>query len=299
MQNNILIVGFGSIGSRHVKILSNKISNKNLFILTKKKIKKFNTINNLKEAIDINPKFIIISNPTNVHLEYLKFFEKNFKNKYILVEKPLFNKFTKAKFVNNKILVAYNLRQHSIVNYLKDKISNKNLFNITIKCKSYLPNWRKGNYEKYYSSNKHLGGGVLLDLSHEFDYLSYIFGKFRITHSVIKKISKLKIDCEDYAYIYGKLVNGIFFSIELNYFSRFSERNIILDYKDYSIDADLIKNKISYSGLKNKIINFPINEIDNTYTRQIHKFLNKEFNNFCSYESGLNINLIIDKIKKL
>ena len=43
-------------------------------------------------------------------------------------------------------------------------------------CHSYLPQWRKKNYKKSYSSNAKLGGGVSLDLSHEIDYIQWIFG---------------------------------------------------------------------------------------------------------------------------
>ena len=49
-----------------------------------------------------------------------------------------------------------------------------------VNCYSYLPNWRKNI--PYYLSNSadKKGGGVLLELSHEIDYLTWIFGDFEI-----------------------------------------------------------------------------------------------------------------------
>ena len=76
---------------------------------------------------------------------------------------------------NNKIFVGYNLRFHPIIQYLKKKIKNLNTFYIRAECYSYLPNWRSQKYTKVYSSSKKLGGGVANDLSHEIDFLSWIW----------------------------------------------------------------------------------------------------------------------------
>ena len=51
-------------------------------IVKKKKFKK-------DEIIKINPDFIIISTPTNLHLKNLIFFNSIFNNKIILIEKNL------------------------------------------------------------------------------------------------------------------------------------------------------------------------------------------------------------------
>ena len=64
----------------------------------------------------------------------------------------------------------------------------------TVLCGSYLPSWRKNIiYNKSYSSDKKKGGGVLLDLSHEIDYITWILGSFTKNILSIKNflISKL------------------------------------------------------------------------------------------------------------
>ena len=38
----------------------------------------------------------------------------------------------------------------------------------------------KSNYLKSYSASKSKGGGVLLDLSHEIDYINWLFGSFDV-----------------------------------------------------------------------------------------------------------------------
>ena len=82
--------------------------------------------------------------------------------------------------------------------YRINKIKNKKIYFVNAECSSYLPSWRKNvNYENSSSASKEKGGGVLLDLSHELDYLNSIFGISKI-HSVFnKKISGLKINTDD------------------------------------------------------------------------------------------------------
>ena len=84
-NKSILISGYGSIGRKHANILSKIFKKKNITILTKQKIKSFTTIHKLKELIKIKPNYIVISNPTGDHINKLKFIEKNYTNKIILV----------------------------------------------------------------------------------------------------------------------------------------------------------------------------------------------------------------------
>jgi CMP-N,N'-diacetyllegionaminic acid synthase len=117
-----------------------------------------------------------------------------FSNKIILVEKPLFHKYKNISLKKNKIFVNYNLRFNPVISFLR-KIKNKNSFySANLSCSSYLPDWRKNrNYIQTYSAKKVMGGGVLLDLSHEIDYIQSIFGKINnIEYAKILKISDLK-----------------------------------------------------------------------------------------------------------
>ena len=111
MNKSVLISGYGSIGRRHAKILSRLVKKKNITILTNQKLSNFRTIKTLKALNEVDPYYIVICNPTSDHLNKIRFIEKNCKNKFVLVEKPLFSKPDRINIKKNKYFVGYNLRQ--------------------------------------------------------------------------------------------------------------------------------------------------------------------------------------------
>lgn len=295
MKLKVLIVGLGSAGKRHATILKNKFKISNIYFLTKKR-NQSNSIKSNLEIKKINPDYIIIANPTSEHFKVLKFLEKNFSGKIILVEKPLYEKFRNLNIRKNKVFVAYQLRFHPVILKLKELSKSQKLFNINVIANSYLPDWRKTNYRYSYSSKKKQGGGVLLDLSHELDYINWIFPNIKFNFFLNKKISMLDINSDDIAIINGSLNKKLFCQINLNYFSMIPKRLIFLDGKNISFYGDLINN--FYRLNINKKIKRKKIKISKFYlTYQLHKsILEKKYKNLCSYNDGLNLLKIMNKL---
>jgi predicted dehydrogenase len=301
MDKTALIVGYGSIGKRHAHILKRVIKIKKIFILTKQKCKQYNVITNLEQTKLLNPDYIVICSNTSDHLKHLLFFEKNFYGKVILVEKPLFSKFIDVKIKNNKVFVGYNLRYSPVIQKLRSIIKNQKIYSLNIQCSSHLPYWRTNrDYKKVYSAEKKLGGGVLLDMSHELDYIQWIFGKIdKIFYKKIAKISNLKINAEDSAVILGK-IKKINLLVNINFFSKINKREIIIDGNSINVKADLVKSTIEIYSLKenkSKIINYSRN-INLSYANLHSDLLSHKYSTCCSFEEGKNINYLIDRIKK-
>ena len=300
MSHKVLISGYGSMGRKHASILSRLVEKKNITILTNQKLSSFRTIKKIKSLNKINPSYIVISNPTSDHINKIKYIEQNCKNKLVLVEKPLFSKFNKIIIKKNKYFVGYNLRFNSIINFLKKKLKSKKIFNVNVFCGSYLPKWRNNiDYKQSSSAKKHLGGGVLLDLSHELDYIQWLFGKIKIEYCKSKKLSNLDIETDDFLNLAGKTNKGVSIQLTLNYFTNIPTRKILIDGKNISLHADLInKNVICYEKNKKKIYTFKNSKRDNEYRDQHIAVLKKKFSDkLCTLREGKQLVYLINKIR--
>jgi CMP-N,N'-diacetyllegionaminic acid synthase len=301
-RDSFLIFGFGSIGKKHYKLVKKLYHKKKIFIYSKRKILLKNVINCLSDIIKLNPTYIFICSNTKDHFRDLYFFEKNFKNKKILIEKPLFDRFYITSFKNNKIYVGYNLRFDPVIEFIKNKIKNKKIWSANLLCGSYLPEWRKNiKYQNSYSAMKKEGGGVVLDLSHEFDYAQFLFGKLIYNYSNIKKVSDLIIDSEDYCNFVGTTNKGVNLNIHLNYLSRIHYRRIFISGKNFSLIANILNKKVIYHENKKRFIkNFKEKKYNTSYVNQLKNFMSStKKKTICTYKEGLDTVKIAEKIKKI
>ena len=282
----VLIIGLGSVGLKHYNQLKSLNSIKRIKVLSKRPKKNFPFID--KKNIRIyDPDYIIISNLTSEHLKTLKEINKLFINKLILVEKPLFHKFYNFNSKRNKIFICYNMRFHPVIDYLKKHVSKKKFDYASISCSTNLKKWRTNI--KYYRSNtsKKTGGGALLELSHELDYLEYIFGNYEIKYSVKKKLTKLKIANDDFYHLIGTSEKLKYFDLKVSIFDNKEERLIKLSNENNFIEADILKNKIKFFDGK-KIYEKKFQKIDTL--KEIHKkIISKKFLNICNLKEGKKI----------
>ena len=158
--------------------------------------------------------------------------------------------------------------------------------------------WRKNiSYKNSYSSNQNKGGGVRLDLSHEFDSISWILGKLKLNYSYYNKISNLKIRSKDFLFFSGSSKKSKIVQITLNYFSKISKRYIILEGKNFSIYADLLKNFIKINlGSKSKIIKYSKDSLRNSYTIEHKKILTNQTKDLCEYKEAIELSKLFDQI---
>ena len=86
-----LVIGHGSIGSRHARIL--KELGCELGVLSKRQIEFTRVYHNLEEALNnLSPGYVIIANPTSEHHSSLCALKKAGFKGVVMVEKPLFSK---------------------------------------------------------------------------------------------------------------------------------------------------------------------------------------------------------------
>lgn len=192
---------------------------------------------------------IFITNPTQMHYDTLQKVKDNSNNFFI--EKPAFvmgnEDITKLQLSSGKkVYVACPLRYTNVIQYVKKNIDLAKVYSIRCISSSYLPEWRPGtDYRLSYSARKELGGGVAIDLIHEWDYLCYLFGFPDRIQMIQGKKSNLEINSEDIA-IYIAEYEEYFVELHLDYFGKKTIRKMELFCEDDTIEVDLIEQKIVY-----------------------------------------------------
>lgn len=277
----ICFVGIGSIAKRHIRNL-NAVCDKlgydvqiDAYRRNSGKVEGISTIYTQIDDIPNNYDVIFITNPTELHMDSLKQFHEKGKNFFI--EKPVVSlgQLEAAKTFQTRddsvYYVAAPLRYNAVIEWIKQNIDPKDVISIRSISSSYLPDWRPGqDYRETYSAHKDMGGGVSIDLIHEWDYLTYLFGWPEKVSSMIGRKSSLEIDSDDYAIYIAEFANMIA-ELHLDYFGRKTIREIELFTKDDTILGDIANNRITKLR-SNQVIDFH-EKRDDYQKREIEKFL--------------------------
>ena len=319
MQNNyILIIGKSLIALRHYKILKSKLSEKKFFFLGRNKQLFYfngNKFLNLKKKFNLDKicfYMIVICTTSDKHIFYLKKFYKN--TKHIFVEKPFSNnlkeaqnflKYYKTSRIKPKIQIGYNLRYLKSLKKFKLFVDNKKMGKIYyVNCyvgKS-LDQWRNGKLN--FAASKKNGGGALLELSHEIDYLKWIFGSLKLKTSYINPLKKFNYDIDQNVFAilssessgYKKIPINLTMDIINNIPERYCE--IICEKGNIKLDIKLNKLEI-LTKKNNNFINFNKKDLDQSYIDQLVFFINsKENNSVLNIKDSIKTLEIIKKIKK-
>lgn len=136
-----------------------------------------------------------------------------------------------------------------------------------------------------------------MDLSHEFDYVSWLAGPMVVDHVIYKKVSNLQIESKDLLHFSGKTQSGAYVQITLNYFTRDPIRQIIIDGEGISIQGDLIANTLTVT-LEGKTSKFSWTDLERNETyRDMHlAILKGDMSKICSYDQGLKTMGLIESI---
>lgn len=281
----VCFIGVGSIARRHIRNLIDLFCNKEESLEIdalrrpdseycdeiKYVTKVYNSYADLPNDYDV----IFITNPTEYHAQTLLNLQN--KSKHFFIEKPLVSLNTENlldNFVaktNSVYYVASPLRYHKVILYLKENIVLDDVLSIRVICSSYLPDWRPNiDYRKTYSAKSSLGGGVSIDLIHEWDYISFLFGLPSNIKMFKGRISELDIDSDDYS-IYIAKFNSMIAEIHLDYFGRVPIRKIEIFTKNDTVIGDIIKGTVSYLGA-DTIINLS-EDRDSFQKRELNHFM--------------------------
>lgn len=307
----VLIIGLGSIGQRHARALLALNVEQVAALRTNKGKKNIDSeLQNIlmfaskKEAFAWKPTHLIISNPTSLHLEFVK--EAIKKGIKFFVEKPISDNLNQINlnhdFTQVNGVVGYNLRFHGLFKFIKELIVNK-IYGEVITSKlhvgQYLPNWHP--YEDYriaYYAKKKLGGGALRTLSHEIDLMQFFFGNVESLFAKVKTDSKLEIDVDDVVNIIAKTEKCSQVAIHINFLDPNIKRLGQIYFTNGVVEYDFVQSKIiftSNNGIES-IIYSKKESLNFQYENQLQEFLFEEKPILaCSYSQGIAVIQIIEK----
>jgi len=215
MLQRILIVGLGSAGKRHLRLARELLPFSEIKILRYQEtgeIPEFSDgyVGTIEDAIEYAPQIAILANPSSFHIPIALELAKT--GTHILIEKPISSTtehvlelIETCKKYGCVLQVGYNLRYLASLQKFRELLHGGVIGNqLSFRCEvgQYLPTWRpETDYRQGVSAIKALGGGVLLELSHELDYLCWIFGEVDWVRSTLTRQSSLEINVEDSAHL--------------------------------------------------------------------------------------------------
>ncbi|HNL82977.1 MAG TPA: Gfo/Idh/MocA family oxidoreductase, partial [Chitinophagaceae bacterium] len=256
---NILLIGLGSIGKRHLKnILS--IGYKNVTVVSSKNslpepftaLPVFKTIADATQNIQFTTAVICV--PTAQHrAALLECLQAGIEHIYL--EKPVSNNFLGIEqilevYSNANIYVGFDMHYDIGLQKVKQLLDENKIGKIVsanAQVGQYLPDWRpQEDYTKGMSAKIDTGGGVMLDLVHEFDYLYWLFGEVDKIACFNKNSNSLNIETEDIAEVLLQFKSGVIGTIHLDYLQQKLVRNCLITGSKGTIQWDLTSSKVNW-----------------------------------------------------
>ena len=266
---NVCFVGVGSIAKRHIRNIKTVCNHGNMQVYIDV-VRRSGSMNDELSVSGVRSVFndipetgikydaVFITNPTVFHIDTLKKYHHIGKNFFI--EKPV-SMVSQIKMAEDMVYrdgtiyyVACPLRYSAVIQYIKNNIAINEVISIRSISSSYLPEWRAGtDYRNTYSACNDLGGGADIDLIHEWDYITYLFGIPDYVKCMYGKKSGLEINSRDFAIYIAEYKDKIA-ELHLDYFGRSTIREIMVLTKEDTIIGDLVKNQIVYLKKGKKIL---------------------------------------------
>lgn len=233
MTAPIVIAGTGSIGQRHLRNLvaiggpPPILYSSGLGMLPLPP--GFPVERRIDSALQHAPCAVIVANPTSHHLTTA--LEAARAGAHLLIEKPISHTLdglgtlrAEQQRHRLRILIGYQFRFHPMLRRVREWIAGGRIGRVVAAHAhggEYLPDRRPWeDYGASYSAREDLGGGVLLTLSHPFEYLAWLFGPVQRVSARIRAAPGLELRAEGMAQVLLEFESGAVASVHLDYVQR-------------------------------------------------------------------------------
>jgi predicted dehydrogenase len=260
MTLEVLFVGLGSIGQRHLRNLWAATEGRvEIFAVRRKRgvpvlrddmsvdedgdlARRYGIgeFGDLSEALERGPDLVFVTNPSNMHIPVAT--EAVRAGAHVFVEKPLSSDLEGIRELAElarrrgvQVMVGYQFRFHPGLQFIKSVLEKGRLGRIvgaSFTNGEYMPGWQPyGDYRDSYAARSDLGGGALVTQIHDFDMAYEFFGLPERLFSVGGHLSELEVDVEDSVTTlmsYGSGGQRLPVTIRLDYLQSPPDRSLVI-----------------------------------------------------------------------
>jgi predicted dehydrogenase len=229
----LLVAGAGSIGRRHIANLrACGVSDLVLYRqrpLSLEEAPELPVFTRLDDALATGPDAVVVATPTAHHIDVALAAAR--AGCHLLVEKPLSHTWNGVEALLDVVarrrligMAGFDLRFDPGLARVKALIDHGTIGRLVIahaQVGQYLPEWHPWeDYRHGGSAQVGAGGGVLLDLIHELDYMRWLLGPVASVVCAADHLSSLEIETEDAAALLLRFSSGAIGTIHLDYIQR-------------------------------------------------------------------------------
>lgn len=285
-HQRVLVVGLGSIGRRHFANLRQLGSLGALGACSAsgrlpEDAADCRLYGSLDEAImDFRPTIGFVANAAPAHISAAA--KLAAAGAHLFIEKPISDSVAGideliAAGGGRTTMVGYTLRFVPAVMRTRELLLQgaigRPLF-LTADVGQFLPDWRPGSdYRLGVSARRDLGGGVLLELSHEIDYVRWMLGEPESVIAITGRSGVLDIDVEDSADVLLGFPQGARARIHLDFLEQGKSRRCRIVGTEGTIETDLVAGTVQLTALRLANAQLETPEPADPYARQMCDFL--------------------------
>jgi Predicted dehydrogenases and related proteins len=292
-MKNIAVIGLGNIATRHRRNLKLLFPESKLIAMSasgrvpKEPVGDSDHIaESINEIVQSEVQFAIIASPAPFHAQHaIPLIQAGIP---VLIEKPVSVTQADAQALidaeanyQTPVAVGYCLRYLPSAQKVRQMLQEGvigTLYNAFIEIGQYLPDWRPTkDYRETVSAKAELGGGVLLELSHELDYAQWILGSLIPRHVILRASEELGLEVEDNADLLMTTMKGAVVNIHLDFLQRKAHRKCRFIGSEGCIEWDLIQNEVVLITARDKQVIYSAPEWDKNkmYLEMVTDFIRK------------------------
>lgn len=295
----ILCISLGSIGKRHLRNARELLPEADIAVYRQHTRGDDSVpehanrmLTSMEEVAAFAPDAVLISSPASEHIANASAFLAT--DTPMFIEKPLavtstgIDGFVQAcASARGFTMVAYVLRFLPALHTIKRLITDGTLGKVHtahVQVGQYLPDWRPdSDYRTGVSAQAKLGGGALLELSHELDYATWLFGMPESLQCTRGKLSALEIDVEDSATVLMEYADK-HVTVQLDFLQRVANMGVQIVAENGTLKADLMTEEITFYTPENpkgvRIENEKLPTGNDIYLRQCDFFFYKALKHY-------------------